>query len=90
MVSNTGNAPFDFAVSEAAPWASVNPDSGSLAPGESMVLNVVFDSDSLPNGTYSDELTFSGTFDNVAGQVELTMHIGSTLYLPFITKPGAQ
>ncbi|MGH2538718.1 MAG: choice-of-anchor B family protein [Candidatus Promineifilaceae bacterium] len=76
VISNTGTADFDFATAIDVAWASVEPVSGTLAPGESLELTLTFDAAAAgPPGDYSGELTFSGTFGNVVPPVVLILHV---------------
>ncbi len=85
VVSNTGTVPFDFTTNESAPWAAVIPDNGTLNPGQAMTLFVVFDSTATAGaGTYSDTLSFSGTFDNSPGDVDLILHVQDAAYYAFV------
>lgn len=84
-ISNTGNVAFNFTASEGAPWATVSPSGGTLNPGQSMALSVVFDSSATAGaGTYSDMLSFSGTFDNAPGDVDLVLHVEEATYQSFV------
>jgi uncharacterized membrane protein len=92
-VSNTGNVAFNFTVSEGAAWAEVTPSGGTLDPGETMALSVVFDSSATAGaGTYNDALTFSGSYDNSPADVTLTLHVTEessyTTYLPMVVGNG--
>jgi hypothetical protein len=92
-ISNTGNVAFNFTVSEGAAWAEVTPSGGTLDPGETMALSVVFDSSATAGaGTYNDALTFSGSYDNSPADVTLTLHVTEessyTTYLPMVVGNG--
>ena len=92
VVSNTGTAAFNFTVSESAAWAEVSPSGGTLNPGASMDLTVVFDSNDTPgSGTYNAGLSFSGTFNNNPADVSLILHVNEAYkaYLPAIHAPQA-
>jgi MYXO-CTERM domain-containing protein len=78
---------------ESAAWAEVLPASGTLEPGETMMLAVVFDSTAVPGpGDYSDTLSFSGTFDNSPADVDLILHVlegeGYRTYMPMMIGDG--
>jgi subtilisin family serine protease len=95
VVSNTGNAAFDFTVSEGAAWAEVSPTGGTLNPGQSTDLSVVFDSSQTAGaGTYSDTLTFDGNYDNDPADVSLILHVNEPpdathyIFLPAIVGDG--
>lgn len=85
-VSNTGTLALNFTVSMGEGWASATPSGGSLDPGQSMVLSVVFDSNATAGeGTYSTSLTFSGDYDNSPAPVDLVFHVfenDKMLYMP--------
>ncbi|MFZ0544248.1 MAG: carboxypeptidase regulatory-like domain-containing protein [Candidatus Promineifilaceae bacterium] len=89
IVSNTGNAAFDFTASAGAGWADVSPSGGTLDPGATMALSVVFDSNATAGvGTYSTTLTFSGDYDNSPAPVDLIFHVTENpqydVYLPAV------
>jgi hypothetical protein len=87
-VSNTGTVAFDFTAAAGEAWADVSPTGGTLNPGESIVLSVIFDSNATAGaGTYSTTLTFSGDFDNSPDPVDLVLHVLQgqfDLYMPAI------
>ncbi len=75
-VSNTGNISFTFTATEGAVWAEVSPSGGTLDPGQSMDLSVVFDSSATAGaGDYTDALSFSGSFNNSPDDVDLILHV---------------
>jgi choice-of-anchor B domain-containing protein len=95
-ISNTGTISFTFSASEGAAWASISPSGGTLNPGQSLAMSVVFDSSATAGpGTYTDSISFSGTFDNSPGEVELILHVeeGAEFtnfsYIPIMTGDGA-
>jgi choice-of-anchor B domain-containing protein len=92
-VSNTGNISFTFTVSEGAAWAAVSPSGGTLDPGQATALSVVFDSSATAGaGTYTDALSFSGTFNNSPADVDLILHVQEpadySSYLPVVVGDG--
>ena len=94
-VSNTGNISFTFTATEGAAWASVSPSGGTLDPGQSIDLSIVFDSSATPGaGDYSDALTFSGTFNNSPDDVDLVLHVEEVpidmyySYIPVVVGDG--
>jgi hypothetical protein len=90
VVSNSGNASFNFTVSESVAWASVNPAGGTINPGSSMNLSVVLDSSQTAGaGTYNTNLSFSGTYNNNPADVNLILNVEPAtyeLYLPAFFK----
>jgi hypothetical protein len=59
-----------------ANWAYAVPDGGTVGPGEEFTFEVVFDATSLLQvGTYTANLSFSGTFVNDPPIMPLTMHL---------------
>jgi hypothetical protein len=85
-VTNTGDLAFTFTASESAAWASVSPSGGALDPGQSMDLNITLDSSATAgSGTYTDSLSFSGTFYNTPADVDLILHVAEPSdYFSFI------
>jgi hypothetical protein len=59
-------------------WASAVPDSGTVPASSTATFEVVFDARTITEtGTYSAELSFSGTFVNEVPVMPLTMHLGA-------------
>ncbi len=86
VVSNTGTVSFDFSTSESAAWAAVSPVGGTVGPGESMVLSVVFDGSAVAGaGSYSETLSFSGTYDNSPSDVDLILHVEDVMEPTYYT-----
>jgi uncharacterized repeat protein (TIGR01451 family) len=57
-------------------WASADPTSGTVAPGEQFTFEVIYDAASLYQvGTYTANLSFSGNFVNDPLLMPLTMHL---------------
>ncbi|HSH03445.1 MAG TPA: M36 family metallopeptidase [Anaerolineae bacterium] len=60
----------------AAAWASAPVNSGTVPANSTATFEVVFDSNGLLTlGTYTADLTFSGTFVNMVETMPLTMHL---------------
>lgn len=58
------------------PWASADPSSGTVDPGETFQFEVYFDATSLYQvGTYTANLSFSGNFVNDPPIMPLTMNL---------------
>jgi hypothetical protein len=92
-LTNTGSDAFSFTAATSEAWVTVDPNAGTLAPGASTMLDVVFDSSGVPGvGTYTAELSFAGTFTNDVDPVALTMHVvqGFGLYLPVVIQAPAE
>jgi choice-of-anchor B domain-containing protein len=90
-VTNTGDLVFTFTASEDAAWASLSPSGGTLDPGQSMDLEVTLDSSATAgSGTYTDALSFSGTFYNTPDDVDLILHVTGEqdyyIYLPVLIR----
>lgn len=90
-ISNSGTISFDFTAVPGAAWAEVTPPGGTLAPGQSMVLSLTFDSASTAGpGAYTTALTFNGSFDNAPLPVDLLLTVmpaaepGWQIYLPLM------
>ncbi len=91
-VSNTGTVPFNFTAVSGAGWASSNPAGGTLNPGESMTMSVIFDSNATAGeGTYTSTLTFSGDYDNSPAPVDMVFHVlpgNSEVFMPAVMGDG--
>jgi hypothetical protein len=91
-VSNTGTVAFTFTATPGAGWADVSPSGGTLNPGESINLSVVFDSNATAGeGTYNTTLTFSGDFTNSPAPVDLILHVLAdeyTVFMPVVVGSG--
>jgi hypothetical protein len=85
VVSNTGTLAVNFTVSETVPWADVVPSSGTINPGSTKELAVVFDSNQTAGeGTYNANLAFSGTYDNSPADISLILHVEAATYETYI------
>lgn len=64
-ISNTGNAPLNWAVTPStqplSSWLSIDISSGTLSPGESAFINVTCNSSRFPRGHYSATLVVRDT-----------------------------
>jgi hypothetical protein len=77
-----------------ARWLSEQPVTGNVAPGNSQLVQVIFDSTAVSQtGTYSAQLRFSGNMVNSVAPMPVIMHVGMSpvdpaknIYLPFIMK----
>ncbi len=59
VITNTGSSDLNWAItipSDATGWLSVDTSSGTLAPGESVVVDVTCDSSQLTTGSYTAAL----------------------------------
>jgi hypothetical protein len=69
-------------LSDAQTWLGVFPNGGSLNPGESVDLTVVFDATGMEGGIYDAEVLFT-TWPNVGSPVlDITMVVNSSLFFP--------
>jgi Viral BACON domain len=62
VITNTGSSDLNWAVtipSQSAGWLTVDSSSGTLAPGESVVINVTCDSSQLASNNYTASLEIS-------------------------------
>lgn len=62
VITNTGSSALNWAItipSNSSGWLSVDTSSGTLAPGESVVVNVTCDSSQLTTGSYTAALDVS-------------------------------
>jgi hypothetical protein len=80
QISNTGSATLNWLATPqaSATWLSVDVSSGSIAPGNNMVINVQCDSSQLAPGTYTATLVISDSDANtpVASQtVNVTLTV---------------
>ena len=60
-ITNTGTLDLNWDISEAVPWASVSPVSGTVAPGPGAIVDVTIDSTGLAPDTYFGSLVISST-----------------------------
>jgi hypothetical protein len=59
-----------------APWVTESPDTGTLNPGESVDVDVIFDSSVVTQtGDYTADLIFDGDFVNDVPTASLVMHV---------------
>ena len=80
---------------EDAEWLIQSPNSGTIPAGESINIDLIFDATlfewSTIIDTYSAELRFNGTFDNIVAPIDITMQLTREgelyrLYLPVMAK----
>jgi hypothetical protein len=64
---NSGTAPMNWTATRTQPWLALSAYGGTLAPGESIVLDVLFTSaaSALSPGNYQDVLTFTNLNNGV-------------------------
>ncbi len=60
-ITNNGAGPFDWSIPPSDSWLSISDTSGTLAPGEEVVINVTCDSSQLSPGTYNATLTINAS-----------------------------
>ncbi len=61
---------------EDAIWLSQSPDAGTVNPGESFPVSVLFDASAVTEvGTYTAEIYFNGSFDNNVTPMTVIMHV---------------
>jgi hypothetical protein len=59
-----------------AEWLAQTPASGTVEPGETVEISLVFDAAAVTlSGTYTAEVYFAGTFDNVVAPMTVVMHV---------------
>ncbi|MEW5986509.1 MAG: FixG Ig-like domain-containing protein, partial [Chloroflexota bacterium] len=62
-------------------WVTESPDSGTLDAGQSLDVDVIFDSSVVTQtGTYTAMLYFSGDFENEVDPATLIMHVEEPVY----------
>ncbi|MCI0578513.1 MAG: carboxypeptidase regulatory-like domain-containing protein, partial [Chloroflexi bacterium] len=88
VMTNTGSLLLTYDLADNAPWVNVLPNSGTIQPGQSVDIDVNFNSASITQpGTYTATLILSGNFVNPVGPATLVMHVVSTdVYLPFVIR----
>jgi subtilisin family serine protease len=64
-VSNPGTESFDWEVAATAEWLSLHPSSGTLAPGDSILVSVSLNAEAntLPAGSHGDTVSFINLSD---------------------------
>jgi hypothetical protein len=61
------------------PWAIENPMTGTIAAGEALNMDVIFDSSFVSaTGTYTAELIYEGDYENVVSNTLLIMHVSTS------------
>ena len=74
-LSNTGDAPLNFSISDNVSWLNCSVTSGTLAAGASLTIPVEYSgSESMAVGTYSGAITITDTDGNLA-DVSLTVQL---------------
>ncbi len=65
----------DYSVAIAS-WLSLDPDNGSIAPGDSLLVTVTFDAAGMTQGTYADDIIFiTNDLENPGYTVDFTLHV---------------
>jgi hypothetical protein len=75
QIGNTGQETMSYTISTDAPWLSVSPSSGNVAPGGSITATVQFDSTGLEVGSYDASITISGNALNAPKTVDVTLQM---------------
>ena len=95
-VSNTGVSSLDFTAGTTAPWATVSPAGGTLAPGASTTVTVAINgaANSLTAGAFASSVSFANSTNNV-GSTSRSLSLNvvepipvGTNALVFFSQPG--
>ena len=84
-LTNQGTTSFNYTVSKTASWVTLSSTGGTLAGGASTTVTVSINSNAngLPNGTYSDTVSFVNTTDHVGDTtrpVSLQVGVPTVIY----------
>ena len=66
VITNNGTGALDWSITSSDSWLSASDSNGTLAPGESILVNVTCDSSSLAVGNYNATLTINGSNSGTA------------------------
>lgn len=84
-ITNISTQAVIWSVRADAPWLSLSPASGTLAPGQAAVVNACLTSaaDALPLGFFSDTITFSNHVTGIAQTRRAEVRVLSFAAMPF-------
>ena len=87
---NYGAAPLDWTAAPAQPWVTLSATSGTLAPGQSVNVDVNAAATALEIGAYAQAVTFHNVTSGVdlPRAIALTVNPPRALYFPLDTDPG--
>ncbi len=74
-ITNTTSNSLNWSMATSASWLSANTPSGTLAPGETVVIDVKCDSSQLSTGSYNAILMISGSNASTLASVNLTLTV---------------
>ena len=76
---NVGTAPLDWTAAPGQPWVNATPSGGTLVPGASISVDVSFNAnaESLPEGSYSDTVTFTNTTSGATTSRSITLYVST-------------
>jgi hypothetical protein len=66
VITNNGTGTLDWSITSSDSWLSTSDSNGTLAPGESVVIDITCDSSSLAVGNYNATLTINGSNSGAA------------------------
>ncbi len=66
VITNNGTGTLDWSITSSDSWLSTSDSNGTLAPGESVVIDITCDSSSLAAGNYNATLTINGSNSGAA------------------------
>jgi len=66
VITNNGTGTLDWSITSSDSWLSTSDSNGTLAPGESVVIDVTCDSSSLAVSNYNATLTINGSNSGAA------------------------
>lgn len=72
-----------ISLTEASQWASVDQEMGTIPPGGSVTLDLLYDATGLPLGSYAAELAVAGNFINVEPAKALGLNVGAQVGYDF-------
>jgi len=78
-VGNSGPAPLDFTATPTGAGLTVNPGSGTLAPGTTQVLTVALDRSQSPDGKYSGSVLITSLGGSTTVMVSAMVDPGPTI-----------
>ena len=74
-ITNTTSNSLNWSMATSVSWLSANTPSGTLAPGETVVIDVKCDSSKLSTGSYNAILMISGSNASTSASVNVTLTV---------------
>jgi len=85
-VTNVGSACFDWSAGATEPWLDVTPNTGTLCPTESTLVDVCLNAnaDALPGGLHTDTVSFTNLSNGASETRGAELNVACSASIPFV------